>query len=153
MEDNTRFEITATRSVAAPAARVYNIIADYRNGHPRILPANFRNLQVERGGRGDGTVIRFEVHAFGRTQTVRQSVDEPEPGRVIAERDLDGPNVTTFTVDRGATDEESTVTIHTKMKSRAGWLGAIERATTRMFLQRLYRQELENLDAVASQSR
>src|SRR5439155_20932831 len=79
----TRYQITASRNVAASAARVYDILSDYRNGHPNILPSNFRNLHVERGGRGAGTVITFEVRAFGQTQSFRHTVEEPEPGRVL----------------------------------------------------------------------
>lgn len=152
MEDATRYHITASRSVAAPAARVYGILADYHNGHPHILPANFRNLQVEQGGRGAGTVIRFDVRAFGKTQSFRHSIEEPEPGRVLVERDVDGPGMTTFTVDRGATAEETVVTIATGLKSRSGMLGAIERAMSKAFLKRLYREELNKLDAFAQQS-
>jgi len=152
VQNGTRYRITATRRIAAPAARVYDILADYRAGHPRILPRAFGALEVEQGGKGAGTVIRFDVKAFGRTQTVRQTVDEPEPGRVLVERDVNGPNVTTFIVERGATDNDATVTIQTEMTSRPGWLGAVERVTTRMFLRRLYKEELNNLDAIARAS-
>jgi Polyketide cyclase / dehydrase and lipid transport len=150
MGDPTRYQITATRSVAASPARVYDIISDYRNGHPHILPPNFRNLQVEKGGRGAGTVISFQVRAFGQTQTFRHTVEEPEPGRVLVERDTAGPAMTTFTVEQGATDRESRVTIRSDMTTqRSGVLGAIERALSASFLRRLYRQELAKLDAFA----
>jgi len=44
--------VEARAPVHAPADRVYDLIADYRNGHPRIVPPKyFRNLVVERGGR------------------------------------------------------------------------------------------------------
>ncbi len=72
----------------APADRVYAIIADYRNGHPHILPKQFRNLTVEQGGVGAGTIIRFEVRVFGQTQHFRAVVSEPEPGRVLVEENL-----------------------------------------------------------------
>jgi hypothetical protein len=49
MENPTRYRVIASRRVAAPAARVYDIIADYRVGHPSILPRAFRNLQVDDG--------------------------------------------------------------------------------------------------------
>jgi hypothetical protein len=154
MSGSTRYQITASRSVAASAARVYDIIADYRNGHPNILPSNFRNLRIERGGRGAGTVINFEVRAFGQTQTFRHEIEEPEPGRVLVERDTAGPAMTTFTVDRGVTDREARVTIKTEMTtSRSGLLGAIERAMSSAFLKRLYEKELANLEAFASRSR
>ena len=50
MENPTRYRITASRRVAAPASRVYDIIADYRDGHPSILPRAFRNSRSTRAG-------------------------------------------------------------------------------------------------------
>src|SRR5438105_2600685 len=84
--------------VAAPAAQVYGIISDYRQHHPRILPPAFSDLTVEQGGVGAGTVIRCAFRAGGRTLRFRQRVEEPEPGRVLAEIDLDTGAVTRFTV-------------------------------------------------------
>ena len=42
--------VEARATVRAPADRVYELIADYRAGHPRIVPPKyFQNLVVERG--------------------------------------------------------------------------------------------------------
>jgi hypothetical protein len=149
MENPTRYRIIASRRVTAPAARVYDIIADYRVGHPSILPRAFRNLQVDEGGRGAGTRFHMEVHAFGRTETMRAAVTEPQPGRVLVEQDLDRPTMTTFTVERGAHDGEAIVTFDTQLESRSGVLGAVERWVSTAFLQRVYREELGNLDRIA----
>jgi hypothetical protein len=149
MENPTRYRVIASRRVAAPAARVYDIIADYRVGHPSILPRAFRNLQVDEGGRGAGTRFRMDVHAFGRKEIMRGVVTEPQPGRVLVEKYLDLPTVTTFTVERGAHDGEAVVTFDTELESRRGVLGAVERWLSTAFLQRLYREELGNLDRVA----
>jgi len=52
----SKYTITYSSRVTAPAAVAYGIIADYRDGHPHILPAKyFRNLQVQAGGRGAAT--------------------------------------------------------------------------------------------------
>ena len=64
--------VSAERSIAAPAARVYRLIADYREHHPRFLPPAFSDFQVERGGVGAGTVIRFRLAAGGRNRAHRQ---------------------------------------------------------------------------------
>src|SRR5262245_4688381 len=149
MDDPTRYRVSASSRVAAPAARVYDIIADYRVGHPSILPRAFRNLQVDEGGRGAGTRFHMDVHAFGRKDIMRASVTEPQPGRVLVEQDLDRPTVTTFTVERGAHDGEAIVTFDTELQSRAGLLGAVERWLSTAFLQRAYREELGNLDRIA----
>jgi uncharacterized protein YndB with AHSA1/START domain len=146
----TRYEVSYTASIAAPATSVYRVIADYKNGHPRILPAAFRNMVVEQGGVGAGTQTRFEVHAFGRTQAVRHEVLEPEPGRVLVERDRDTDSQTTFTIDPLANG--SRVTIRTELTSRSGLAGAIERFLARRFLLRLYQEELGNLEREAQRA-
>src|ERR1044072_1519141 len=95
------FTVKASAQVEAPAEVVYNIIADYRNGHPHILPKQyFEWLEVEQGGRGEGTVIRFQMRVLGQTRVLRAVVTEPEPGRVLVETDTGGAGpVTTFTVE------------------------------------------------------
>ncbi len=80
---------------------VYATIADYQHGHPNILPKeSLYDLQVEQGGYGAGTIIRFKVKALGVEQTAYQRVSEPEPGRVLVEQDIDSARNarTTFTV-------------------------------------------------------
>ncbi|HKJ03542.1 MAG TPA: SRPBCC family protein, partial [Longimicrobiales bacterium] len=112
--------IKSTRFVSAPADQVYDILADYHTGHPQILPARvFRDLRVETGGQGAGTVIKFGMKSFGTVRWARAEVDEPEPGRVLRERVLDDLDqldpegiVTTFTVDR-VEAHRSEVTIET----------------------------------------
>jgi hypothetical protein len=143
------FTVEASARVAAPAEVVYNIIADYRKGHPQILPRQyFEWLEVEQGGRGEGTVIRFQMRVLGQTRVLRAVVTEPEPGRVLVETDTggDGP-VTTFIVEPEGSD--SHVTFSTAMTSARGPLGVLERFVLRRVLRRVYRCELEQLARVA----
>ncbi len=54
--------IVASSFIRAPASQVYAIIADYRNGHPRILPQPyFVSLNVDQGGIGAGTAITTDL--------------------------------------------------------------------------------------------
>ena len=87
------YRVSATKVIAAPAARVYDLLADYREGHPSILPkAYFISHTVEQGGRGAGTVVAFQMKLMGRTQSFRSTISEPEPGRVLVETVLsNGP--------------------------------------------------------------
>src|SRR3954469_19904465 len=132
MESNNHIQILrAAGLIPARRERVYNIIANYREGHPRILPKQFSNLVVEQGGVGAGTVIRFQMGVLGRKQTFRAAITEPEPGRVLVETYLDGNGaVTTFTVNPGSAPADSQVTISTEIPVRAGFLGKIERTLT-----------------------
>jgi polyketide cyclase/dehydrase/lipid transport protein len=143
--------VSASARIDAPPDRVYGIIADYRNGHPQILPKQFGKLCVDAGGYGAGTVIRFSVVAMGRKTDFRALVSEPQPGRVLVERN-DPPNasVTTFTVDPGPTGRESDVTISTELPDRRGVLGALERFITKRVMNGMYRDELALLAAVAT---
>jgi hypothetical protein len=142
--------VTASALINASPERVYGIIADYRVGHPSILPDAFSGLTVERGGTGAGTIIRFRVRVFGRTQTFRAAVTEPEPGRVLVETDLDRNGaISTFTVNPGRDQGTSEVTIAAELPVRAGLLGAIQRALTTRVLHPLYVKELARLAARA----
>lgn len=142
----------ASALIDAPAEQVYAILADYRDGHPHILPKQyFTSLEVEQGGIGAGTVVRFEMTAAGRTQTFRSTITEPEPGRVLLETDPVSGTATTFSVQPNQQGTRAYVTISTVVNSRGGVLGLPERFLTKWFLQRVYKQELELLAAVAAE--
>jgi hypothetical protein len=150
--DDTPLIVSKSAEIDAPADRLYGIIADYRHGHPRILPPAFTGLTVEAGGVGAGTRIRVGMRVFGRVMTFPAEVSEPNPGRVLVERNFgDRPSVTTFTVDR-LDDARSRVTIATELPARTGIAGRVERFLTRRFLERIYTAELTNLAAVAKGS-
>lgn len=140
--------VSASAVIPAPAEKVYGIIANYRNGHPHILPKPyFVSLEVVEGGMGAGTVIDFSMKLLGRTQDFRATVSEPEPGRVLVETNDTG-SVTSFTVDPqpGATCR---VTIVTETTVRDGIGGKIEGWLTNRLLQPIYEKELAQLAAFA----
>jgi hypothetical protein len=144
---NTRYQVSKTVHVSAPPSRVYDIISDYRNGHPRILPPQFRNLVVEHGGRGAGTLISFQMKAFGQTMSFRHEVLEPEPGRVLVEKDRDNDSKTTFIIEPA--QGGSQVTITSDLISRPGLAGKIEQFLSKRFLRGVYDAEIRKLDALA----
>jgi Polyketide cyclase / dehydrase and lipid transport len=151
---NPTYLVSATARLNAPPRRVYDTIANYHTGHPRILPKRFRNLTVEKGGVGAGTVIRFQVKVFGRTDTFRAEITEPEPGRVLVEKNILGSDsVTTFIVEPGTEPSEALVTIQTELHVRSGWAGAIERFMTERVLSPMYAEELRLLEAAAGDPR
>jgi hypothetical protein len=145
--------VSVSAIIEAPAQRVYAILADYRDGHPRILPQPpFHSYELESGGQGAGTIIRFTMTALGKTQAFRGIVSEPEPGRVLVESYFDSRTVTTFTVDPVGGDNQARVTFATELEVRGGFLGSLERFLITRFLRRTYRRELQQLAAVASRS-
>ena len=142
------YHVRAEGLVNAPTGRVYDLIADYRHGHPRIMPRPpFVSLDVEEGGIGAGTVIRCRMRAFGRIRTFRAAITEPEPGRVLCETDMETGTVTSFTVEQ--IDSRTRVTIATEFESREGLLGRIERFLVARWLPAVYLREIEQMGAVA----
>jgi hypothetical protein len=153
MNDNKpdTHRIEASAVIPARRERVYSLIANYHDGHPRIVPRQFSDMVVEQGGVGAGTVIRFQLSVLGKKQTYRAAITEPEPGRVLVETDLDSNGaVTTFTVDPGSAPADSRVTISTVLPVRAGLLGRLERSLTTLLLRPMYEKELANLARVAT---
>ena len=143
--------VSATAVIPARQERVYALIANYREGHPRIVPRQISGIVVEQGGVGAGTVIRFQMSILGKKQTLRAAITEPEPGRVLVETDLDTNGaVTTFTVDAGTAPANSRVTISTMLAVRSGFLGLIEKRMSTLLLRPMYKKELENLARVAT---
>ena len=137
--------VSVSEEVPAPASAVYSVLADYREGHPAILPRRyFPSFAVEEGGSGAGTVIRFAFHLPGARRTVRALIAEPEPGRILTERDLDNGAVTRFVVEPTADEWVTWVTIETTW-DRHGIAGWVERWLAPSFLERVYLEELSNL--------
>jgi hypothetical protein len=153
MENNKpeKHIVSASATIPARRERVYSLIANYNDGHPRILPRQFTSLVVEQGGVGAGTIIRFQRSVFGKKQAFRAVITEPQPGRVLVETDLDANGaVTTFTVDPGGAPADSRVTISTELRVQSGFLGKIEKTLSTLLLRPMYVQELENLARVAT---
>jgi hypothetical protein len=136
--------VSAERTVPAPAAAVYALLADYRAGHPRILPPAFSDLTVVQGGTGAGTVIRFALRLAGRKQEVEAHVEEPEPGRVLSEIYPEKSAVTRFIVD--PVGDQSRVRIETSWEPSRGLAGLIERLFTPRMFRKLYTQELDLIE-------
>lgn len=141
-----RVNIASAGYVPAPSAEVYALLADYRNGHPRILPEEFfAGLEVEEGGVGAGTRIRVGVRVFGSVQTLRLEVSEPEPGRVLAERDVASGAVTSFTVDPDGRGSRVTIAVDWQPRGVVGW---VQSRFLPGYLRRLYPAELAKLARV-----
>jgi hypothetical protein len=143
--------IAASSRIAAPAAAIYAVIADYHDGHRRIVPPRvFLWLAVDKGGVGAGTGIRFAMRVFGSVRVSRGEVTEPEPGRVLVETYPDTGDVTTFIVDPLPAQGATEVTITTDLHVPDGLLGRIQGFMAERFLLPLYREELQRLADVAS---
>ena len=143
--------VSVSAIIPARRERVYSLLANYSDGHARILPKEFGEIEVEQGGIGSGTVIRFRMTLLGKKQNFRAAIAEPEPGRILVESYTDPEGtITTFTVDHGNAPADSKVTISTEIPVRSGILGSIEKMFATLLLQPIYRKELQNLARVAT---
>ena len=137
---------SAERVVDAPAEVVYHLISDYREHHtdaPQgFLPDAFTGTVVERGGVGDGTVVRFTSKLGGRSRAMTAAITESEPGRVLVET---GPGVqTTFTVEpEGA--QRARVRFDTVLEA-GGTRGLMLRLLAPVMLRPVYAEELKRLE-------
>jgi uncharacterized protein YndB with AHSA1/START domain len=141
-------EVSEARRINAPAEAVYGYISDHEQ-HQRFLPPAFSDFEIESGGVGAGTVTRFKVKAAGGTRAFHMRVEEPEPGRVLTESDMNTDLVTTWTVTPDG--EACRVEIST-VWSAPGMIGFLEGLLAPRAMRRLYADELERLDAYAREA-
>jgi hypothetical protein len=133
--------------VHAPADVVFGYLADMREHHPNFLPPAFSGFEVESGGVGAGTIIRFNLTAGGRTRQFRSEVAEPQPGRVMTESDTNSSAVTTFTVTPAG--DNSNVRIDCEWNGASGIGGFFERTFAPRAMRGILADELGRLDVYA----
>jgi len=132
---------SAEATIAADAELVYGILADYRHGHPAILPPKyFRNVVVAAGGTGAGTRLQFQMPTALGWRDFTVEISEPEPGRLIEETETRLGIVTRFSVDPTA-GGHCRVRIETRYQ-RAGMTGWIEARLAPPFLRKIFLEEL-----------
>ena len=136
-------KIEAQQIIHAPAEEVYALLADYRVGHPSILPKPFFvSMSVDEGGQGAGTVGRLRMKTLGQERESRMLVTEPEPGHILLESYPEAGITTMFTIDplRGPSPQTNLI-FTTQMETSRGIKGLFERCFAPMILRRVYRQE------------
>ena len=123
---------------------VFALLADYRQGRPRILTENYVDYQVEQGGTGAGTVISYRFQAAGRERPYFLRVEMPGPNTLL-ERDSVSSLVTTWRV-LPAPNEHSIVRVVTEWPESPGIRGLFERVVAPRALRRVYDEVLERLE-------
>ena len=143
-----RIRLEAARTLDARPERVWEILSDYRVGHPSILPKAFGPLRVEAGGIGAGTVISFDMRLGGPARHFHGVVTTPEPGCRLVETYADG-SVTTFTITPVDGGQRSEARIATEIPAPRGPMGWLTSAVAPRMLRPIYAEELANLERVA----
>ena len=148
----SRIHVEAERMIDAKPQDVYAFITDYRDKRPRILPPNYIDYTVVKGGRGSGTVIRYRFHAARRERPYEMEAEEPSKGRVLLERDTTSSLVTTWTVTPTASKNQTRVAITTEWQGGRGVGGFFERTFAPMGLRRVYKDMLDRLEQAVAPS-
>jgi len=150
----TEYKFSVSSLIPASPKIVYGIIADYKNGHPKILPKPpFVSLVVEEGGLGAGSVLKVQMKVAGKLQTFKTVVTEPEPGRILVETNDTG-YITTFTVEPREDAKSSYVTFTTEIPGDSKFSKKIEFFFTKFYLPLVYKKELQMLaEVVVKQSK
>lgn len=145
------YQAQESKIIPASAELIYNIITDYHEGHPAILPTRyFTHLEIVEGGRGLGTVIDVEMSFFGAKAAYHLEITEARPYTLMVEEDKAQGVVTSFILD--PLDENQTrVTIQTKMPSKAGLAGWVEKQMNSWVMRKVYREELDQLAEYAGE--
>ena len=148
------YKFSVSSLISASPKIVYGIIADYKNGHPKILPKPpFVSLVVEEGGLGAGSVLKVQMKVAGKLQTFKTVVTEPEPGRILVETNDTG-YITTFTVEPREDAKSSYVTFTTEIPGDSKFSKKIEFFFTKFYLPLVYKKELQMLaEVVVKQSK
>jgi hypothetical protein len=148
-EQTMKNHFEASAVIDAQPEEVYSVIANYHEGHPYIVPQEFmRGMEVESGGYGAGTVIRYHTRAFGMERPGSAVVSEPEPGHVLVETNSPSTIVTTFTVTPLDEGQRTHVTIASDWQPSTSIVGKLEQAMYPYIMRRWYPKELKLLAEV-----
>lgn len=149
----SEYKFSVSKLIHSSSSVIYNIIADYQKGHPKILPRPpFVSLEVIEGGTGAGTVMQVTMKIMGRSQSFKSVVSEPEPGRVLIETNDTG-YITTFRVEPAEADKKSLVTFTTEIPGNSSLLKKLEFRLSKLLLIPVYKKELELLAEVSVENK
>jgi hypothetical protein len=146
------FQFEYSSVINARPEQVYALFRDYRVSHPAILPKPaFQSLTVLEGGLGAGTKFSADMQILGSKSTIVMTVSEPEPGRVLLEENPDFKSF--FIMDPVENGQKTRVTLRTEARDKGGIQGFIEKMLVAPALRRVYKKELENVEAYLAAKR
>lgn len=143
------YEVTVKCTIDATHTKVYNIVIDMEE-HRRILPKQFESLDVLKGGKGTGTVFRLNMNVMGNRSSLEMVLTEPEPGRVVLERDEKAGITTTWKLTPIEGSDRCLIELTSEFQSKPGIAGMLERLIFKPVIRSIYRQELDNINEYAT---
>ncbi len=140
-----QIRVGVARTIPAPPERVYELLADYRHGRPRILPGNYRDYRVEEGGQGGGTVVSYRLRAARRERAYTMEVAEPTLGSTLIERDRGSSLTTTWMLSPAPGGTATQLELVTVWEGGGGVGGFFERTFAPRGLTAIYNDMLDRL--------
>ncbi len=131
--------------VPAPAEQVFNLLADYRETRPAILPDAYSRFEVVEGGTGAGTVFTYRLRTARGERDYRMRVTEAELGRLLVEADESSSLVTRWTLTPASGG--TLVTVETSWAGAGGVGGFFERLFAPKAVRGMHEQTLRALSA------
>lgn len=130
---------TAEKTIAAPAEKVFALVADTsRRGE--LLPEAYHDVRVV----GDPPVVSYTLHAGGRQRDYAMRQLPGEDARSFTEEDEGSSLVTRWSFTPAASGETS-VAITTTWQGAGGIGGFFEKTFAPKGVSKLHTQTLENL--------
>lgn len=134
--------VRSERIIGAKPGEVFKALSDYETKRPRILPPNYIEYGVDKGGQGNGTVIHYRLQAAGRSRPYEMSVEETVKGQVLTERDKGSSLVTRWSVLPIEDGQKSRVSVESDWEGGQGVGGFFERTFAPLGLRNIYRDIL-----------
>ena len=141
----SRVYARSEKVVNASPDSIYEVLSDYKGKHRQILPPNFQEYSVEKGGKGSGTIVNYRLHAARRERPYRISIDEPVKGQVITERDTNSSLVTTWILAPINDGQQTRVSVATEWEGSKGFGGFFEKIFAPLGLRSIYKNMLSLL--------
>src|SRR5579862_6860852 len=116
----SRVHVKQEQVINARPETVYAALTDYAGQRTQILPPNFLDYAVEKGGHGDGTIVRYRLRAARRERPYRMVVHEAARGKVITESDSNSSLVTTWTILPEEHGQQTKVRVTSEWKGSSG---------------------------------
>ncbi len=146
------YEVTVECIIDAAHPQVYNIVIDMEE-HRRILPKQFESLVVLEGGKGAGTIFRLNMNVMGNRSSLEMIISEPEPGRIVQERDEAAGVTTTWRLAPIEGSERCRIELTSEFRSKPGIAGMLERLIVKPVIRSIYRRELYNMNEYVTKRR
>lgn len=137
--------VETERVIPARPEVVYQYLANYREKRPDLLTPNFQNYTVTKGGKGNGTVVTYELHAGRRVRPYEMHVSEEGRAKTLVEKDARSSLVTRWNVAPAGDGAQSRVSITTDWEGGSGVGGFFERTFAPMGMRKIYNTMLDTL--------